>query len=110
MHSKVLKKTGMDLNFVRSMCMPVETGLPVVGQRIMSSPIALSHSTAGKVNGRGKVRVKPRISDAGLRCAPQKIVLRRTIACVIVIRRGVHVSLAASTILSASMSPYRRRR
>ena len=32
----------MDLNFVRSMNMPVETDLPVFGQRIMSSPITLS--------------------------------------------------------------------
>ena len=34
-----LKKTGMERNLPRSMCIPVVTGLPVFGQRIMSSPI-----------------------------------------------------------------------
>jgi hypothetical protein len=29
----------MERNFAGSMCMPVEMGLPVAGQRIMSSPI-----------------------------------------------------------------------
>ena len=36
--NELLKKTGMDRNLARSMCMPVVTGFPVFGQRIMSHP------------------------------------------------------------------------
>jgi hypothetical protein len=39
---ELLKKTGIVPSFSRSMYMPVETGFPVFGQRIMSSPITLS--------------------------------------------------------------------
>ena len=38
----LLKKTGMERNLACSICMPVVTGLPVFGQRIMSSPITNS--------------------------------------------------------------------
>ena len=34
-----LKKTGMEWNLPRSIYMPVDIGFPVLGQRIMSSPI-----------------------------------------------------------------------
>jgi hypothetical protein len=41
---ELLKKTGIAPSFSRPMYMPVETGFPVFGQLIMSSPIALSAS------------------------------------------------------------------
>ena len=40
--NELLKKTGIAPSFSRPMYMPVETGFPVFGQLIMSSPIALS--------------------------------------------------------------------
>ena len=39
---ELLKKTGILPSFSHSMYMPVETGFPVFGQRIMSPPITLS--------------------------------------------------------------------
>ena len=40
--TELLKKTGIAPSFSRPMYMPVETGLPVFEQLIMSSAIALS--------------------------------------------------------------------
>jgi hypothetical protein len=37
--NELQKKTGIEPNLSRSMWMPVVTGLPVFGHRIMSSPI-----------------------------------------------------------------------
>ncbi|MGA8294459.1 MAG: hypothetical protein WB820_18615, partial [Rhodoplanes sp.] len=53
---ELLKKTGMEQNCARSMCIPVETGLPVLAQRIMSSPIARSGLSMMKVTYRAEMK------------------------------------------------------
>jgi hypothetical protein len=42
--NELLKKTGITRNLARGIRIPVETGLPVSGQRIITSPILISPS------------------------------------------------------------------